>query len=243
MLSLRNSRNKENILGQKVDPRGFRLGYNKEWLSNWMITEKKDFAENLYEDFRIRRYIKNFYRHAVISHINIEKRDKGNSIIINIHAEKPGYLIGKGGGEIDSLIKNLEYDTGKKVSINIMEIQKPDLDAQIMAQRISMQIERRIFFRRAMNEAAETAIEAGALGVKVILSGRLGGAEMSRRDKVQKGNIPLNTLKAEISYGFTTAKTKTGSIGVKVWIYTGHMTKREFTDKLREKEIIKKEDI
>jgi len=230
-------------LGQKVDPRGFRLGYNKGWLSNWMITEKKEFAANLYEDFRIRKYIKNYYQHAVISRVDIEKRDEGNSVIINIHAEKPGYLIGKGGGEIDSLIKQLEYDTGKKVAINIMEIQKPDLDAQIVAQRIAMQIERRIFFRRAMNEAAETAIEAGALGVKVILSGRLGGAEMSRRDKVQLGNIPLNTLKAEISYGFVTAITKTGSIGVKVWIYTGHMTKREFKDKIREKEIIKKEDL
>ena len=124
-----------------------------------------------------------------------------------------------------------------------MEIKKPDLDAQIVAQRIAMQIERRIFFRRAMNEAAEIAIDAGALGVKVILSGRLGGAEMSRRDKVQKGNIPLNTLKAEISYGFVNAVTKTGSIGVKVWIYTGHMTKREFMDNIRAKEIIRKEDM
>jgi small subunit ribosomal protein S3 len=230
-------------LGQKVDPRGFRLGYNKDWLSNWMVTDKKEFAQNLYEDYRIREYIRNYYQHAIISQIEIEKRDQGNSVIINIHAEKPGYLIGKGGGEIDALITQLQFETGKKVAINIMEIENPDLDAQIVAQRIAMALERRMFFRRAMNDAAELAIEKGALGIKIILAGRLGGAEMSRTEKVQIGNIPLSTLKADISYGFQKAITKAGAIGVKVWIYVGHYTKKEFRDKIREKEIIRKEEL
>jgi len=230
-------------LGQKVHPEGFRLAYNQDWASNWMITEKKEFARFLYEDYRIRKYIRDYYPHAIISRIDIERRDQGNAVIINIHAEKPGYLIGKGGGEIDNLSKQLEYETGKKVAINIVEVAKPELDARIVAQRIALQVERRIFYRRAMNDAAEMAMAQGALGVKIILSGRLGGAEMSRREKVQIGNIPLSTLKSKVSYGFATAVTKAGAVGVKVWIYTGTMTKEEFKRSIWEKKIIKKEDL
>jgi small subunit ribosomal protein S3 len=230
-------------LGQKVHPVGFRLAYNQDWQSSWIITDKKEFASNVLEDYKLRKYVNNYYRHAFISRIEIEKRDRGNNVVINIFAEKPGYLIGKGGEEIDNLIKNLEFETGKTVAINITEIQKPDLDAEIVAQRVASQLERRMFFRKAMNDAVSTAMESGALGIKIILSGRVGGAEMSRREKVQQGNIPLNTLKADISYGFTEAITKYGKIGVKVWIHTGFTTKREFEDAIRAKEVIKKENI
>ena len=230
-------------MGQKVHPVGFRLAYNQDWQSNWIISNKKEFASNVLEDFKLRKFINNYYKHAFISRIEIEKRDRGNSVVINIFAEKPGYLIGKGGEEIDNLIKNLEFETGKTVAINITEIQNPDVNGEIVSQRVASQLERRMFFRKAMNDAVGTAFEAGALGVKIILSGRVGGSEMSRTEKVQQGNIPLNTLKADISYGLAEALTKYGKIGVKVWIHTGFTTKREFEEAIRAKEVIKKETI
>ena len=228
-------------MGQKVHPVGFRIAYNKDWQSKWIIPEKADFAKSVFEDFTIRKYITNYYKHAFISKIAIEKRDRGASIIINIFAEKPGYLIGKGGEEIDTLIKNLEAEIDKKIAINITEVKNSDLDAIIVSQRVAFQLERRMFFRKAMNDAVQTAIEAGALGVKVVLSGRIGGSEMSRREKVSLGAIPLNTLKADISYGLSEAITKYGKIGVKVWIHTGFTTKKEFENRIREAEVIQKE--
>lgn len=226
-------------MGQKVHPVGFRIAYNLDWQSKWFISDKRDYARNVVEDFQIRKYIGNYYKHAFIARINIEKRDRGNSVIINIVAEKPGYLIGKGGEEIDTLIKNLEFQTGKKIAINITEIQNPDCDALIVSQRIAFQLEKRMFFRKAMNDAAATSLEAGALGIKIQLCGRVGGSEMSRTEKLRHGNIPLNTLRANIGFGLAEATTKYGKIGIKVWIHTGFTTKREFQNKIRETETIK----
>ena len=230
-------------MGQKVHPMGFRLAYNCDWQSKWIIPEKQDFARNVHEDYKIRKCITDYYKHAFISKIHIEKRDRGNSIIITVFAEKPGYLIGRGGEEIDALIKNLEFETGKKVAINITELGDPDCDASIVAQRIAYQLERRVFFRKAMKDAVQMAIEKGALGVRVIISGRIGGAEMSRREKTQFGNIPLNTLRADIGFGLAEAVTKYGKIGVKVWIHNGLRTKKEFEEGIRQDALIGKENV
>ncbi|MFH1706454.1 MAG: 30S ribosomal protein S3 [Planctomycetota bacterium] len=230
-------------MGQKVNPNGFRLAYNRGWESSWFMADKKGFARNVLEDHKIRKYIRKYYKDAFISKVQIEKRDGGNSIIINILAEKPGYLIGKGGEEIETLIQNLEYETGKKVAINISELQNPDCDAEIIAQRIAAQLERRAFFRKAMNDAVQTVMEAGALGVKIIMSGRVGGSEMSRREKLVSGNVPLNTLKADLDYALGEAVTKHGKIGIKVWIHRGFITKRDYQEKIRTKEIMSKENM
>lgn len=205
-------------MGQKVDPRALRLGINRDWNAKW-FAEKKDFANYLLEDVRIRRYIKEKLYQAGISTIQIERT--GNRIRVFIHTAKPGIVIGRGGAEVENLRKELEKMTGKQVNVNIVEIKVPELDAQLVAENVAQQIERRVAFRRAMKQVVARAMRMGAKGIKVAVSGRLAGAEIARTEWYSEGKVPLHTLRADIDYGFAEALTTYGKIGVKVWIYKG----------------------
>jgi len=205
-------------VGQKVHPHGLRVGIIKDWDAKWIVP-KKQFADTLIEDVKIRELIKNKLYTAGISRIQIERA--ANKISINIHTAKPGIVIGKGGAGIEALKNELEKFTKKSVIINIIEIKVPELDAQLVAENIAAQIEKRISFRRAMKQAISRAMKAGAKGIKTMVSGRLGGAEIARSERYHEGTIPLQTLRADIDYGFAEAHTTYGRIGVKVWIYKG----------------------
>jgi len=204
-------------VGQKVHPVGFRLGINKTWQSNWYA--RKNYADLLHEDFMIRRYIKGRLHHAGISRVEIERAS--NRSKINIHTARPGIIIGKRGAEVDRLKNELQELTQKQVSINIREIRKAEIDAQLVAENICLQLERRVAFRRAMKKAITSALRFGAKGIRVESSGRLAGAEMARREWYREGGVPLHTLRADIDYGFSEAKTTYGQVGVKVWVYKG----------------------
>lgn len=204
-------------MGHKVNPHGLRLGIIKEWDAKWYAD--KNYAELLHEDIKLRRYIKNKFYAAGVSRVEIERA--ANRLKVNIHTARPGMLIGRGGTEVDALRREIEALTGKQVSVNIIEIKNPDLDAQLVAENIASQLEKRIAFRRAMKQAMQRAQRAGALGIKMSCSGRLGGAEIARSEGYNEGKIPLHTLRADIDYGFAEAKTTYGKIGVKVWIYKG----------------------
>jgi small subunit ribosomal protein S3 len=206
-------------VGQKVHPYGFRLGVINGWQSNWF--EERNFAEKLHEDLRIRDFIKKRVFHAGISRIVIERR--ADKMSVNIHAARPGILIGKRGAEVDALRKEVAGLTRSDVFINIREIRKAEIDAQLVAENIAQQLERRIAFRRAMKKAVTSAMKFGAQGIKVRVAGRLGGAEMSRTAGYREGRVPLHTLRAEIDFGFAEARTKSGQIGVKVWVFTGYV--------------------
>lgn len=207
-------------MGQKVNPKGYRIGVIKDWDSHW-FADKKDFAVLLKEDNDIRTLIKNEQYEASISDIQIE-RTMGR-IRVTIHAGKPGVIIGKGGATIDELKKKLEKKTGKTVLLNVEEVRNQELDAQITAERIALDLENRIAFRRAMKQAIQKTIRAGAKGMKASVSGRLNGADMARTEHYAEGTIPLQTLRADIRYGEATAQTQYGAIGVKVWIYIGEV--------------------
>ncbi len=209
----------ETDLGQKVHPYGLRLGIIKGWKSKWF--DKRNYTENLHEDLNLRKYIKERLYNAGIADILIER--PGNKLRITIIAAKPGMIIGRGGKGVDDLRLALEKQIGKPVSLNIEEIKKADLDAQLVAESIAAQLEKRTSFRRAMKQAVSRAMKMGAKGVKVGCSGRLGGAEMSRSESYKEGKIPLHTLRADIDYGNTEAVTTYGQIGVKVWIYKGEV--------------------
>jgi len=204
-------------LGQKVHPIGLRLGIINTWNSRWF--SEKDYASQLHEDLKVRRYIKERLSHAGVSHIEMERAAK--RLRINIHTARPGIIIGKKGVEIDKLMKSLQEMTGKEVFINIMEVRKPEVDAQLVAENIALQLVRRISFRRAMKRAVLSAIRFGAGGVRVACSGRLAGHEIARREWYREGRVPLHTLRADIDYGLAEAKTTYGIIGIKVWIYRG----------------------
>ncbi len=204
-------------MGQKVHPTGFRLGITKPWHSNWFA--KRNYADLLHEDFMIRRYIKERLYHAGISKVEIERA--ANRSKINIHTARPGIIIGKRGAEVDKLRNELQAITQKQVSINIKEIRKAEIDAQLVAENVALQLERRVAFRRAMKKAITSAIRFGAKGVRIESSGRLGGAEMARREWYREGGVPLHTIRADIDYGFAEARTTFGQVGVKVWIYKG----------------------
>jgi small subunit ribosomal protein S3 len=204
-------------LGQKVHPIGLRLGITSTWNSRWF--SEKNYAAQLHEDLKVRRYIKERLSHAGVSHIEMERA--ANRLRINIHTARPGIIIGKKGVEIDKLMKNLQRITGKEVFINIMEVRKPEIDAQLVAENIALQLERRVAFRRAMKRALLSAVRFGALGIRVASSGRLAGHEIARREWYREGRVPLHTLRADIDYGFAEAKTTYGIIGIKVWIYRG----------------------
>uniref|UniRef100_A0A7C1J7U2 Small ribosomal subunit protein uS3 n=1 Tax=Ammonifex degensii TaxID=42838 RepID=A0A7C1J7U2_9THEO len=207
-------------MGQKVDPRALRLGINRDWNAKW-FADKKDFARYLLEDVKIRRFIKERLYQAGISTIQIERT--ANRLRIFIHTAKPGIVIGRGGAEVEHLRKDLEELTGKHVSVNIVEIKVPELDAQLVAENIAQQIERRVAFRRAMKQVVARAMRMGAKGIKVAVSGRLAGAEIARTEWYSEGKVPLHTLRADIDYGFAEAMTTYGKIGVKVWIYKGEV--------------------
>jgi len=206
-------------LGQKVHPHGLRVGIINDWDSRWLAKNDKEFASNLLEDYKVRTYLKQSLYNAGISKIEIERA--ANRLRVNIFAAKPGMVIGKGGTEVDKLKKEIEKLTGKAVSLNILEVRAPELDAQLVAENIASQLEKRISFRRAMKQAITRTMKAGAKGIKVMCSGRLGGAEIARSEHYHEGTIPLQTLRADISYGFAEARTTYGRIGVKVWIYRG----------------------
>ena len=207
-------------MGQKVHPTGVRIGIIKDWNSKW-YADSKHFADYLVEDQKIRKFLKKKLYLAGISKIEIERTAK--FVKINIHTAKPGIVIGKGGAGAESLKKEVTKLIGKDVNINIVEVKNADLDAQLVAENIAGQLERRISFRRAMKQCMQKTMKMGALGIKTSVSGRLGGADMARTEFYKEGTIPLQTLRADIEYGFAEANTTYGKIGVKVWIYKGEV--------------------
>ena len=206
-------------MGQKVHPYGFRLGIIKNWRSRWY--SEKEYAANLQEDLRIRDYVKKRLTHAGVSVVEIER--KSSRVHVIIHTARPGIVIGKKGAEIENLKKDLQRFAKKEVSITIQEIRRPETDAQLTAENVAMQLERRIAFRRAMKKTVLSSMKLGAKGIKIHVAGRLGGAEMARSEWYREGRVPLHTLRADIDYGFAEANTTYGKIGVKVWIYKGEV--------------------
>lgn len=206
-------------MGQKVHPVGFRLGYIKGWNSQWYA--KKDYVVFLHEDLKIRHILKEKLYHAGVSKIEIER--SGPQVKINIHTPRPGIIIGRKGAEIEKLKSHLETMTKKQVYINIKEIKKPEIDAQLVAENIALQIEKRISFRRAMKKSVAAALRLGAQGVKITCAGRLAGSEIARTEWYREGKVPLHTLRADIDFGLAEARTTYGRIGVKAWIYKGEI--------------------
>lgn len=210
-------------MGQKVNPIGLRLGIVKTWESRWYAD--KNYADYILEDYKIRRFIKKKLYHAGVSRIEIERSSK--RIRLRIFTSRPGIVIGKKGSEISLLKQDIEKMVTHEVMIDIQEIRKPEIDAQLVAENIALQIERRVAFRRAMKRGVSSAMRFGAQGVKVICGGRLGGAEMARREWYREGRVPLHTLRADIDYGFTEARTTYGAIGVKVFVFKGEILKKD----------------
>lgn len=206
-------------MGQKVNPIGFRIGVNKTWESKWYA--EADYATLLHEDIKIRSFLKKRLYSSGVSKIEIERA--ANKTKINIFTARPGLIIGKKGSEVETLKKDLAGLTSKEVFINIIEVRKPELDAQLVAENVALQLERRIAFRRAMKKSVTAALKFGAKGIRITCSGRLGGAEMSRTEWYREGRVPLHTLRADIDYGFAEAKTTYGIIGVKVLIFKGEV--------------------
>lgn len=209
-------------MGQKISPVGFRIGVIKDWNSRWYA--EKDYQQLLHEDLQVRDFIKKELEGSGISNIEIGRA--ASNLRVTIHTAKPGMVIGKGGSGVDKLRRDLEKKTGKKVHINIVEIKVPELDAYLVAESIAQQLSRRIAFRRAMKQAIFRTMKAGAKGIKVMCKGRLAGAEMARTEKFHEGTVPLQTLRADIDYGFVEAHTTYGRIGVKVWIYKGEVLQK-----------------
>ncbi|NLY67068.1 MAG: 30S ribosomal protein S3 [Tissierellia bacterium] len=207
-------------MGQKVNPHGLRVGIIKDWDSRW-YADKEKFGELLIEDYNIREYIKKKLFIAGISKIEIERA--ANRVKVSIHTAKPGMVIGKGGSGVEQLRSELEKLTKKNIIVNVEEVKVPELDAQLVAENIAAQLERRISFRRAMKQAIQRTMRSGAQGIKTAVSGRLGGADMARTEGYSEGTIPLQTLRADIDYGFAEADTTYGKLGVKVWIYKGEV--------------------
>jgi small subunit ribosomal protein S3 len=204
-------------LGQKTHPVGNRLGITRTWDSRWFL--KRGYADQLIEDINVRKLIKAKLFHAGVARIEIERM--GQKIRVIIHTARPGIIIGKKGAEVEKLRKELEAATGREASIDIKEIRKPEVDSQLVAENIALQLEKRVAFRRAMKKAVASAMRFGALGIKVACAGRLAGAEIARAEWYREGRVPLHTFRADIDFGFTEAKTTYGLIGIKVWIYNG----------------------
>ena len=216
-------------MGQKVNPHGLRVGIIKDWGSKWYAD--KEFADFLKEDHEIRTFLKKKLYASGISKVEIERASERVKVIV--YTAKPGVVIGKGGAEIEKVKNELQKMTGKKVSVDIKEVKRPDRDAQLVAENIAQQLENRVSFRRAMKSATGRTMKAGAKGIKTSASGRLGGADIARREFYSEGTIPLQTLRADIDYGFAEADTTYGKVGVKVWIYNGEVlpSKKEGSDK------------
>ena len=209
-------------MGQKVNPHGLRVGIIKDWDSKWYAdTKDGEFSDNLVEDYKIREFLKKELYSANISKIEIERT--ADKVRVNLYTAKPGVVIGKGGAEIEVTKKELQKLTGKNVLVDIKEIKRPDRDAQLVAENIALQLENRVSFRRAMKSCMGRTMKTGALGIKTAVSGRLGGADMARTEFYSEGTIPLQTLRADIDYGFAEADTTYGKLGVKVWIYKGEV--------------------
>ena len=219
-------------MGQKVHPESLRVGYIHDWKSTWF--NEKEFSDYLLEDIGIRDHIEGKLSHAGLSDITIKKNK--NEIEVNIHTARPGIVIGKSGTEVDALRRELHQMTGKAVKVNILEIKRPELDAKLVSQSIAEQLQNRVAFRRAMKRALTSAMRSGAKGVKIQVSGRLGGAEMARTEGYSDGRVPLHTLRADIDYGFTEARTTFGRIGVKVWVNKGEIMPKGFAQDLTELE-------
>jgi small subunit ribosomal protein S3 len=207
-------------VGQKVHPKGLRLGIIKDWDAKW-YAGKKEFATLLHEDLKIRKHLKKRLFTAGIAGIEIERT--ANRVKVTIRTAKPGVVIGRGGAEVESLRKDLEKMTGRQVNLNIIEIKKPEIDAQLVAENIAAQLEKRISFRRAMKQAVTRAMRLGAEGIRIACAGRLAGAEIARTEWYAEGKVPLHTLRADIDYGFAESNTTYGKIGVKCWIYKGEV--------------------
>jgi small subunit ribosomal protein S3 len=216
-------------VGQKVHPKGLRLGIIRDWDARWYAG--KDYKELLHEDLKIRQFIKERLYQAGVSTIEIERA--ANRIKVTIHTAKPGVVIGRGGAEVESLRQQIEKMTGKQVSLNIAEIKKPELDAQLVAENIAAQLEKRVAFRRAMKQAVTRAMRVGAEGIKIAVSGRLAGAEIARTEWYSEGKVPLHTLRADIDYGFAEANTTYGKIGIKVWIFKGEVLPEKLQEKVK----------
>ena len=212
-------------MGQKVNPIGLRLGIVKTWDSRWF--SEKSYADYILEDHKLRKYIKKRLNHAGIAKIEIERSAK--RVRLRIYTARPGIVIGKKGAEIAQLKKDLEKRVDQEVLIDIQEVRKPEINAQLVAENVALQIERRVAFRRAMKRAVSSAMRFGAKGIKIICAGRLGGAEMARTEWYREGRVPLHTLRADIDYGFTEARTTYGVIGVKVFIFHGEILKKDDT--------------
>jgi len=206
-------------MGQKTHPVGIRLGIIKSWNSRWY--EEKNYAKWLHEDIRLREFIKEKLHHAGISKVEIERA--ANKVKVNIHTARPGIVIGRGGKGVEELKKQVQRLTESEVFLNIQEVRKAEIDAQLVAESVATQLERRIAFRRAMKKAVSTAMKFGAKGIKIMSGGRLGGSEMSRSEWYREGRVPLHTLRADIDYGFAEAKTTYGRIGVKCWVFRGEV--------------------
>jgi small subunit ribosomal protein S3 len=206
-------------MGQKVYPISLRLGITENWRSRWYAG--KDYPQVLENDLKVRKYLEKRLRRAALSKIDIER--KGDKTSVTLWTARPGIVIGKKGAEVDVLRKELEKITGGTVAVNIVEIKRPELDAMLIAQSVAEQLEGRVAFRRAMRKAVASAVKSGALGIRIQCSGRLGGAEMGRREWYREGRVPLHTLRAKIDYGTATARTTMGAIGVKVWVYHGEV--------------------
>jgi small subunit ribosomal protein S3 len=207
-------------MGQKVHPVGFRLGINKTWASRWFA--EKDYSKLLQEDIYIRNFLKKKLYHAGVAKIEIER--VGAKIIISIHTARPGIIIGRKGVEIDNLKNEIQKMTHQEVFINIIEVRKPEIDAQLVGENIASQLERRVSFRRAMKRSVTSSLKFGGQGIRISCSGRLGGAEMARTEWYREGKVPLHTIRANIDFGFAEAKTTYGIIGIKVWIYKGEVS-------------------
>ena len=210
-------------MGQKVNPIGLRLGIIKTWESRWYAG--KNYADYILEDYKIRKFVKNKLHHAGISKVEIERSSK--HIRLRVFTSRPGIVIGKKGAEISKLKKEIEKKVSHEVMIDIQEVRKPEIDAQLVAENVALQIERRVAFRRAMKRGVSSAMRFGAMGVKIRCSGRLGGAEMARTEWYKEGRIPLHTLRADIDYGFIEARTTYGIIGVKVFVFKGEILKKD----------------
>jgi small subunit ribosomal protein S3 len=222
-------------VGQKTHPHGFRLGFNKQWSSRWFATGK-DYGRLIHEDLEMKKLVKSRYKHAGISEVDVER--VGPKLRVIIHTARPGIVIGRGGKEIESLKGLLQQVAKREVYIDIREIDKPELTALLVGQGIAIQLEKRIAYRRAMRRAVEMAMKMGAKGIKVMCSGRLGGVEIARSEWYLRGQLPLQTLRANIDYGFTEAFTTYGQIGIKVWLYTSDKDKPKMTSQSSEIEEI-----
>ncbi len=218
-------------MGQKVNPHGYRVGVIKDWDSRW-YADKKSFGDLLVEDHKIRVFVKKKLFISGVSKTEIER--SANRVKITIHTAKPGMVIGKGGSGVEALRNDLEKLTGKNVAINVEEVKVAELDAQLVAENIASQLERRVSFRRAMKQSIQRTMRAGAQGVKTAVSGRIGGADMARTEGYSEGTIPLQTLRADIDYGFAEADTTYGKMGIKVWIYKGEVLPTVVTEEKKE---------